>query len=135
MIEKNKKKRMIIFWLFLFEKLFEKDISFIVDFIFMDSQQSHYLFDLNKKNLMPTFKFDAKNDDLFLFSGSFNQYDGSGINKTEYIYNKGGKENISLLVHETINIILYQYIDKPTSYFYKKIDGTYRSIKSIESKL
>ena len=138
-IEENKKKRISILWLLLFQKLYENDIAFKIEFLFKGSYQSNYNFNLSKKTLMPIFQFDTKYDDLYLALGSINQYDGNGNKYEELKYKfkdkKGEKEKTSLLFYESINKIIINNIEKPTSSFYKNIFDSYNNFKSIDSHI
>ena len=137
-IKDNNNKRMSILWLLLFGKLFDKKIAFKVEFYFNGYLQSMYSFNFLQKNIFPVFKFDTNYDDLYLASGSYiNQYDEKGRKSSRELTYKfkeknGDKEKISIIIYESINTILAQNIEKPTSKFYKNIYDSYIN-KSISS--
>jgi len=129
---------MSILWLSLFGKLYDKNIAFKVEFYFNGYLQTNYPFNLEKNNIFPVFKFDTNYDDLFLASGSYiNQYDERGKKSNKELTYKfkeknGDKEKTSIIIYESINTILDQNIEKPTSKFYKNIYDSYIN-KSINS--
>jgi len=137
-IKDYKNKRMSILWLSLFGKLYDKNIAFKVEFYFNGYLQTNYPFNLEKNNIFPVFKFDTNYDDLFLASGSYiNQYDERGKKSNKELTYKfkeknGDKEKTSIIIYESINTILDQNIEKPTSKFYKNIYDSYIN-KSISS--